>query len=71
MPREEKTFEVKDAKCTRLAASGKAILVEAEQFDEPVWVPISQVHDDSEVWKPGDEGKLVVTEWIAMQKGWV
>jgi hypothetical protein len=65
----ERTFTVKEAKCTR--ASEKAILVEAADFDEPVWVPVSQVHDDSEVWKVGDEGKLVVTQWIAEQKGWV
>lgn len=35
------------------------------------WIPQSQVTDDSEVWKPGDQGKLVITEWIAEQKGLV
>lgn len=32
------------------------------------WIPISQIDDESEVWKEGDEGELVVSEWIAIQK---
>lgn len=36
-----------------------------------VWVPQSQITDDSEVYQSGDEGKLVVTRWIAEQKGWI
>ena len=33
------------------------------------WMPKSQIRDGSEVNAKGDEGKLVVTEWIAEQKG--
>jgi hypothetical protein len=33
------------------------------------WIPKSQIHDDSEVWTKDQEGELVVTEWIAKQKG--
>jgi hypothetical protein len=33
------------------------------------WIPQSQVHEDSEVWHQGDEGTLVLTAWIAKQKG--
>lgn len=33
-----------------------------------VWIPKSQIDDDSEVWKEGDEGRLVVSEWIAIEK---
>ena len=33
-----------------------------------VWIPQSQVDDASEVYSVGDEGTLVITEWIAMQK---
>ena len=32
------------------------------------WIPLSQVDDDSEVWKSGEEGKLVISEWIANEK---
>jgi len=34
-------------------------------------VPQSQIHEDSEVWKRGDEGTLVVTQWWAEQRGLV
>lgn len=36
-----------------------------------VWIPRSHVDDDSEVWEPGQEGDLVISEWIATQKGLV
>jgi hypothetical protein len=35
------------------------------------WIPQSQIHDDSEVWRAGDTGQLVLTRWIAEQKGFV
>jgi hypothetical protein len=41
----------------------------ADIFDEPEWFPKSQIHDDSEVWREGQEGELVVTEWFAEQRG--
>lgn len=31
-------------------------------------IPQSQIDDSSEVWKPGDEGELVISQWIAEQK---
>lgn len=34
-----------------------------------VWIPKSQITDDSEVYEDGHEGILVVTEWIAFEKG--
>lgn len=36
---------------------------------EEHWIPKSHVDDDSEVYREGDVGKLVVTKWIAEQKG--
>ena len=33
------------------------------------WIPKSQIDDDSEVWSKGDVGELVVTMWIAKEKG--
>jgi len=35
---------------------------------EKVWIPKSQIGDDSEVCKPDDRGNLVITEWIALEK---
>jgi hypothetical protein len=51
------------------ADTDKAILAEIDGTD--VWIPKSQIKDESEVWKKGQSGKLVVTEWIATQKGLV
>jgi hypothetical protein len=38
---------------------------------DEVWIPKSQIDDDSEVYAEGHSGQLVVTEWIAKQKGLV
>jgi hypothetical protein len=50
-----------------------ALLVEDEDGEE-VWIPSSQVDDDSEIWddsKVGEQGKLVIPEWLATKKGWL
>lgn len=62
-------YEIQNARC--IHATEKAILVEAPDFDEPEWIPQSQVHDDSEVYKPGTEGVLVVNKSWAERKGWL
>lgn len=67
------TFRLRGASILR--ATDKALLVEAEDLDEEVWVPRSVVHDDSEVWDYDDEdargpGDLVVKEWWAEKQGW-
>ena len=36
-----------------------------------VWVPKSQIHDDSEVYKVGTSGTLIVSDWWAEQAGLV
>lgn len=57
--------EIEDVLC--IAQSKNAILCVID--NKEVWIPQSQVDDDSEVWKKGDSGALVVSEWIAMEKG--
>ncbi len=61
------TVTIEGVRCTR--ASSKAILVVVDGAEH--WIPQSQIHDDSEVYQLGDEGKLVITQWIAEQKGLV
>lgn len=61
-------FSVENAKC--IYEKGDAILVEAPDFDEPEWIPQSQVDDDSEVYERGTEGTLIVTDWLAEKRGW-
>lgn len=36
---------------------------------EDLWIPKSQISDDSEVFEDGGQGTLIVSEWIALQKG--
>lgn len=55
-----------DVRCIR--ETDKALLVLVEGVEE--WIPKSQVHDDSEVFREGDEGTLVVSAWIAGERGW-
>jgi len=61
-------MRIENAKCVR--ETEKAILVEASDFDEPVWVPQSQIDEDSEVYKVGTEGDLIVLDWWAEKQGW-
>ena len=49
----------------------EAICVYAPLFDEDVWVPRSQIDDDSEVWEKGHMGDLIVSEWFAEKRGWL
>jgi len=62
------THSIENACC--IAETGSAIRVTAPEIGTE-WIPKSQVDDDSEVYKDGDEGTLIVTQWIAEQKGWV
>ena len=50
-------------------ATGAAIRVTID--GAAYWIPQSQIDDDSEVYHAGHKGKLVVSEWIAVQKGLV
>lgn len=47
----------------------KAILVVLPGGKEE-WIPQSAVHDDSEIWRGGDRGKLVVCAWFARRRRW-
>ena len=59
------SVHIENAKCVK--ATEAAILVEIEGAQH--WIPQSCVTDESEVWKEGQEGTLVITDWIAEQKG--
>lgn len=56
------------ANCAGVKATKKALLVRLAD-DREVWVPQSQIDEDSEVWRPGDSGKLVVAAWFAEKEG--
>lgn len=56
--------------CRGVRRTEKALLVRFGDGEE-VWIPQSQISDDSEVYGEGHEGTLVVTRFIAEQKGLV
>lgn len=49
------------------AETDKAILCVIDGDEH--WIPKSQIDEDSEVYASGTEGTLVITDWIAQQKG--
>ena len=58
-----------DVQGLRASDTGKALLCLIGE--EEVWIPQSQIDDESEVYEPGGEGVLVVSQWIAEEKGLV
>lgn len=61
----DEPFIMGNGKCVR--STSKAVLVRIG--DKEIWIPQSVVHDDSEVFKAGDEGKVVVLTWWAEKNG--
>lgn len=61
------TAEFENVKCIKETSAALLCVIDGEE----IWIPQSQVDDASEVFSVGDEGRLVVTEWIAIQKGLV
>lgn len=67
--------EIADCEAIRDSAPGKmnqgALLVLIE--GEEVWIPKSQIHDNSEVYNADDHatGVLVIPIWLAIEKGLV
>ena len=53
--------------CKAVGASPLALRVIVH--GDAVWIPRSQITDDSEVYETGHEGKLVITGWFANKEG--
>jgi hypothetical protein len=64
---DEDTVEFDDVAAVGETDKALCCLIESETH----WVPKSQIHDNSEIYKKGHEGRLVVSRWFAEQKGWV
>ena len=56
-----------DAVCIQETRLAILVCVDGKQ----AWIPQSHVDDDSEVWKKGDSGTLVISEWAAIKNGLV
>lgn len=74
MARTESYYAVVGVKC--VGSTDKALQVRVPSLKPGgpsvhYWVPKSQLHpEDNEIIKFGDEGILVVKEWLAKEKGW-
>lgn len=68
---EDEPHEIED--CEAVASTEKALKVRGTHpnDDGSEWIPLSQIHDDSEVYEDGHKGKLVVTAWFARKMGWI
>jgi hypothetical protein len=65
--RRDITYKIENCICNM--ETDEAILVDIPSIGVE-WIPKSQVTDDSEVCETGDEGDLVITDWLAEQRGW-
>jgi hypothetical protein len=64
MPEFREKVWIKDVVVIKRTDKAALCLIEEDE----VWIPQSQIDDDSEVWDEGDEGTLVISQWIADQK---
>ena len=55
---------------TIIKATVKAILIKSPELKKEEWVPLSAIHDNSEIWKKGETGTLLVKSWFAEKKVW-
>lgn len=51
----------------RTAGGALWVLVDGRRY----CIPYSLIDDDSEVYRPGDEGELIIPWWLAEEKGMV
>ena len=51
--------------CVRMYESENAVKIEVD--DESIWIPLSQV--ESMHFDARDHGSIVISDWIAAQKG--
>lgn len=54
----------------RVSESGKGLLVSSPNLTKADWFPVSGIHDDSDVFKVGTEGRLILEAWAAKKRGW-
>lgn len=65
MSREQDVVEIEDVACTNETERAILCMIDGTKH----WIPKSVVHDDSEVYAKGHDGKLVIQEWFASKEG--
>ena len=58
-------YEVEDVR-VRTETQGALLVAIGPRL---IWIPKSQVLEGSDVWAEGDEGTLVIPEWLAVERG--
>jgi hypothetical protein len=53
-----------------LRETAEAVLIYLDDVGDEVWIPRSQIHESSDVQDEGDVGSVVVTNWLAKERGW-
>lgn len=57
---------------TVVRSTDKGLWVHLEDHSTDDFVPYSQIHDNSEVYRSDSKpGELVITEWLANERGWL
>ena len=63
---------IEDVTCVGETAKAIQITtVDGPDGQTMLWVPKSQIHDNSQVYKNGQEGDICVSSWWARQKGFL
>lgn len=67
MPEFREKVRIDDVTCTKVTEKAMLVVIEEDE----IWIPKSQVDDDSEVYDAGEHstGTLVISQWIAGQNG--
>lgn len=62
---------IEDVEVVRETEKALLCAFELKNGRQELWIPKSQIHDDSEVYEEDTEGVLVIPEWLAIEKGLV
>lgn len=65
MARQTEQVELEDCDCSEETKLAIRINYDGKFW----WIPKSLIHDDSEVYKKGTSGTLVIPEWFAAKEG--
>jgi len=62
---------ITDVECVGVNPKTGSLLCRHETWDEDKWVGQDYIDDDSEVYKKGGKGKLIVPKWLAKKANMV
>ena len=64
-PYDDGVAEFTDATCIHETPKALLCVVDGDEY----WIPKGQIDAESDIHGEGDEGSLIISEWIALQKG--